>query len=101
VKVVFSRLAHRQTAERRTWWRKHRTSKSAFTEEVKEVGRILKDAPKLAVHGVREGLEVRRLNLSRIHCYAYYTIDEKAGVVEVIALWGQEVANQSDFVDED
>ena len=101
MKVIFTELAHQQTAERRTWWRQHRTRKSAFTEEVKEAQRILKNAPKLAVHGIRDGREIRRLNLSRIHCYVYYTIDEEAGVVEVISLWGQEMAYQPDFVDED
>lgn len=50
---------------------------------------------------MRDGLEVRRLNLSRIHCYVYYTINEEKGVVEVIALWGQETAHQPDFADED
>lgn len=54
--------------------------------------------PKLALHGTRE---VKRLNLSRVHCFVYYTIDEEAGVVEIVALWGQEMAHQPDFVDED
>lgn len=101
MKVIFSELARHQTDERRKWWRKHRTQKNAFTEEVKGARRLLKGAPKLAVHGIRDGREVRRLNLSRVHCYVYYTIDEEAGVVEVIALWGQEVAEQPDFVDDE
>jgi hypothetical protein len=101
VKVIFTEQAYRQAVERRTWWRKHRTHKKAFTEELREARRLLRDAPKLAVHGMREGREVRRLNLSRIHCYLYYTINEAEGVVEIVALWGQEQAERHGAIDED
>jgi len=36
VKVIYTEHAHRQAAERRKWWRKHRAQKNGFTEEIKE-----------------------------------------------------------------
>jgi len=101
MKVDLTDEAKAQVRKRRDWWKKNREIKSAFNEELREARRQLKNAPKLAVHGMREGLEVRRLTLSRIHCYIYYTIDEAEGLVLIVSLWGQEMAHQPDFVDED
>lgn len=62
---------------------------------------VLEDAPRLQVHGTRGGVDVMRLSLSRVHCFVYYVIFEEEGRVEVISVWGQEIAHQPDFVDED
>ena len=97
MKVVIADRAKPEVRHRRAWWRKKRDLKHVFDEELREARRILKDGPKLAVHGMRQGLEVRRLNLKRIHCSLYYTINEAEGVVEIVALWGQEMAHQPDF----
>lgn len=101
MKVELTDEAKAQVRTRRAWWKKKRDVKGAFNEELREARRQLQHGPKLAVHGMREGLEVRRLNLSRIHCYIYYTIDEAKDLVLIVSLWGQEMAHQPDFVDED
>lgn len=101
MKVDLSDEAKAQVRKRRAWWTKNRDMKGAFNEELRGALRQLQHGPKLAVHGMREGLEVRRLNLSRIHCYIYYTIDEAKNLVLIVSLWGQEMARQPDFVDED
>jgi hypothetical protein len=101
MKVDLTEEAKAQVRRRRDWWKKKREIQSVFNEELREARRQLKHAPKLAVHGMREGLEVRRINLSRIHCYIYYTIDETEGLVLIVSVWGQEMAHQPDFVDED
>ena len=101
MKVDLTDEAKAQVRKRRDWWKKKRDVKSAFNEELREARRQLQHAPKLAVHGMREGLEVRRLNLSRIHCFIYYTIDEAKDLVLIVSLWGQEMAYQPDFVFDD
>lgn len=97
MRVIIAERAKPEVRKRRAWWKKKRDHKDVFDEELEEARRILERAPKLAVHGMRMGLEVRRLNLRRIHCSLYYTINEADGVVEIVALWGQEMSHQPDF----
>lgn len=100
MKVDLTDEAKAQVRERRAWWKKKRDVKGAFNGELREARRQLQHGPKLAVDGMREGLEVRRLNLSRIHCYIYYTIDEPKDLVLIVSFWGQEMAHQPDFIEE-
>ncbi len=100
MKVGFTEEAKAQVRRRREWWKKNRDKKSLFTEELRAAQRELRHAPKLAVHGMREGYEVRRLSLRRVHCFVYYVILEEEQRVEIISLWGQEQEHQPDFVDE-
>lgn len=99
--VRFSDEAKRQVRRRRTWWRKHRDEKGLFTQELRRATHELTSAPKHAVHGIRDGYEVRRLALNRIHCFVYYVIVEEQRSVEIVSVWGQEVSEQPEFVDDD
>ncbi len=100
MKVVLTDEAKVEVRQRRAWWKKYRVHKGLFNEELLRVRRELKHAPKLTVFGMREGLEVRRFSLSRVHSYAYYTINDEESLVKIISVWGQEQENQPDFVDD-
>lgn len=100
MRVRLSEEAKRQVRRRRAWWRKHRDEKGLFTQELRRARRELSRAPKHVVHGVRDGYKVRRLALTRIHCFVYYVIIEEQQTVEVISVWGQEVSEQPEFDDD-
>ena len=97
MKVGFTEEAKAQVRRRRSWWRKHREDRGLFTRELRRAQQELSHAPKLAVHGVRDGYKVRRLALHRVHCFVYYVILEEARRVEVVSVWGLEQGEQPDF----
>ena len=99
MKVYFTPQAQAQVRHRRAWWKKNRDQKGLFTEMIRAGTAILTEAPKLQVHGMRDGHEVRRLALNKVHCFVYYVILEEQKRVEVVSVWGQEMA-QPDFVDD-
>lgn len=101
MKVVFNPEAKAQVRRRRAWWKQNRDNKGLFTLVIRAAAGILRDAPKHQVHGMRDGVEVRRLSLNKVHCFVYYVILEEEQRVEIISVWGQEMAHQPDFVDED
>ena len=99
MKVGFSEEAKSQVRRRRMWWRKHRDEKNLFDQELRRAVRELKTAPQLSVHGMRDGYEVRRLALSRVHCFVYYVIVKDSQRVDIVSVWGQERESQPDFDD--
>lgn len=101
MKVVFTDEAKAQVRERRAWWRRSRVHDGLFDAAMRAARSVLKQAPKLMVHGRLDRLEVRRLSMSRVHCFVYYIIDEERGVVTIVSVWGQEVERQPSFVDDD
>ena|SRR5690606_23832571 len=101
MKVVLTDEAKAQVRERRAWWRKNRVHKGLFDEAIRAARGVLMQAPKLMVHGRLDGLDVRRLSMSKVHCFVYYTIDEERGVATIVSVWGQEVEQQPRFVDDD
>ena len=100
MKVIFNPEAKAQVRRRRAWWKKRRDNKGLFIEELRRAQHELKAAPKLTVYGHRDGHEVRRISLSRVHCHVYYVILEIESRVEIISVWGQEQEHQPDFVDD-
>ena len=101
MKVIFNPEAKAQLRRRRAWWKKNRDNRALFTQTIRAAAGILEDAPKLQVHGMRDGVEVRRLSLRKVHCFVYYVILEDKNRVEIISVWGQEMAHQPDFADTD
>jgi plasmid stabilization system protein ParE len=101
VRVSFTDEAKAQVRRRREWWARNRDRKVLFTQDLRAAQRELQHAPRYAVHGVRDGREVRRLALSRVHCFVYYVILEEQNRVEIISVWGQEQESQPFFVDQD
>lgn len=100
MKVIFNPEAKAQVRRRRAWWKKNRDNKALFTQSIRAAAGILRDAPKHQVHGMRDGVEVRRLSLRHVHSFVYYVILEEEKRVESISVWGQEMAHQPDFVNE-
>jgi plasmid stabilization system protein ParE len=84
-----SRRAGRQIRAAAAWWQDHRDkAPRAFTEDLDDAIRFVAEVP-LAGQPVRHSrlASVRRVLLTRTRYQVYYSIDERAGTVEILALW--------------
>ena len=88
MKVELSNEAKRQAREENAWWRKNRDAKGLFTEELREVRKVLRDAPKHQVYAYIDGVAVRRLLLEKTRCHVYYIVLDREDLVRVVAIWG-------------
>lgn len=87
--VVFSTDARAQILVIGRWWRVNRPSNPGlFLDELRAVVGRLGGAPKTgAVYEVPQVSGVRRLLLPRTAHHVYYTLDDSAPVVRIVAIW--------------
>jgi hypothetical protein len=81
----------RQQAERiDRWWRENRSAaRDLFAREMAEARAVLSATPDVgAPFTERRGVLVRRLLLPRTQNHLYYEVDEKNGLVMILAVWG-------------
>lgn len=84
-----SRRAGAQIRTASTWWRSNRDkAPDAFTEDLEDAFRLIGDLP-----GAGEPVphpeipSLRRLLLACTRYHLYYSVDESAAAVDVLALW--------------
>ena len=88
-RLRISRRAGRQIREASGWWLRNRDKAPlAFAEDLDDALHLITELPR-AGEPERRGRAsgVRRVLLSRSRYHLYYTIDEAAKTVEVLALW--------------
>jgi hypothetical protein len=89
MKVVFTPEAEQQADECDTWWRGHRDARDLFARELAGARAFLRESPTVgSKYTVLDGLGVRRVLLPKTGAHIYYSIDEDAGLVRVLAVWG-------------
>lgn len=78
-----------QIREAADWWLDHRPkAPGAFEEDLEEGFVLISTLPRIGqpVDHARIA-ELRRLLLGRVGYYLYYSVDDEAEAVEVLALW--------------
>jgi plasmid stabilization system protein ParE len=88
LKVQLSEEAKQHARDENAWWRKNRDSKDLFTQELRNVRKLLKDGPKAPVYAYIEGEPVRRLLLEKTRCHVYYVLLDGESLVRIVAIWG-------------
>jgi plasmid stabilization system protein ParE len=89
MKLVFTPEAEQHADECDTWWREHRDARDLFARELAGAKTFLREAPNVgSMYTVLDGLFVRRVLLRKTGTHVYYSIDEDADVVTVLAVWG-------------
>jgi plasmid stabilization system protein ParE len=88
-RVVFTQRALAETREAVTWWRENRpAAPDAIREELARVVTLLAAQPRIGARARSERLPgVRRLFVSRVRCFIYYRVDERAASVVILAFW--------------
>lgn len=84
-----SRRAGRQIRDASTWWPRHRDKAPiAFADDLDDALHLIRELPRAGEPDKRGRVPgVRRVLLSRSRYHLYYTVDEAAKTVEVLALW--------------
>lgn len=87
--VVFSTEARTQILAIGRWWRVNRPSTPGlFLNELRAAVGRLGDVPRAgAVYEAPRVSGLRRLLLPRTAHHVYYTLDDTASVVRIVALW--------------
>ncbi|WP_437653488.1 type II toxin-antitoxin system RelE/ParE family toxin [Sorangium sp. So ce1182] len=87
--VVFSADARTQILAVGRWWRENRPSNPGlFLDELRAAVGRLGDVPRGgAVYEVPQVPGLRRLLLPRTAHHVYYTLDDTASVVRIVAVW--------------
>lgn len=87
--IRVGRRADQQIRQGQDWWLRNRSKAPlAFAEDIESAFDLLRAAP-----GAGEPLpssriaNLRRLLVSRIRYFIYYTVDEGSEIIEVLALW--------------
>ncbi len=81
----------RQQADRiDRWWRENRpAARDLFSREMAEARALLSTTPDVGTPFTeRRGVLVRRLLLPRTQNHLYYEVEEKDGLVMILAVWG-------------
>lgn len=88
-RVLIARRAAAQIRSASAWWIEHRDkAPEALAEDVEQALDLVGALPATGQRVSHPRLaELRRLHLSRIHYYLYYSVDRPADTVEVLALW--------------
>lgn len=87
VKVV--RRASRQIEKAAAWWAENRLSApDAIREDLQVAFDLIARHPNIGAKALNAKLSgVRRIHLSRIRYHLYYRVNDKAGIIEVLAFW--------------
>jgi plasmid stabilization system protein ParE len=90
VKLLVTKPAARQLERIEAWWRANREkAPELFEEELGRAKEFLRSTPRLAkVHVIRGGREIRWLMLPRSKVKLYFWVNEKAGFVRIVSVWG-------------
>lgn len=82
--------AQAQVRSKRAWWIEHRPdAPRLFDEELGRAFELVRETPGAGAPWPTERSPgLRRLLVSRIHAHLYFAVDEGAGVIVVLALWG-------------
>jgi plasmid stabilization system protein ParE len=90
VKLVFSREAADDADATDAWWRENRPhARRLFAEELEEACLKILSAPlTVRPYVERRGQVIRRWLMVRTQRHVYYHVDEEAGVVTVLRIWG-------------
>ncbi len=88
-RIVLSLDARTQILSIARWWRANRPKNPGlFFAELKAATNRLSEAPRAGVlYKVPRVEGVRRLLLPRTGYYLYYTVNDAASVVEMVAVW--------------
>jgi hypothetical protein len=87
--LVFTREAEQQADERDTWWRKNRDARDLFARALAGARTFMRESPNMgSKYTVLDGLPVRRVLLAKTGPHVYYSVDEDAELVTVLAVWG-------------
>jgi plasmid stabilization system protein ParE len=84
--------ARRQIHQLNAWWRKNRSAaRGAVRDELARAFRLILSQPHIGPPATDIDLpDVRRIHLSRIRHSLYYRVLESDGIIEVLAVWGDE-----------
>lgn len=89
MKVVFTPEAEEQADECDRWWRGHRDAQDPFARELAATRTLLRQGPHSgSMYTMLDGLPVRRVLLRKTHTHVYYSVDDDAELVKVLAVWG-------------
>jgi hypothetical protein len=89
VRLLFTPEAEEHAAECDRWWREHRDAHDLFARELAAVRTQLREAPKIgSMYTVLDGLPVRRVMLRKTRVHVYYSVDDDAELITVLAVWG-------------
>lgn len=71
------------------WWRAHRDTSDLFARELASVLACIAVDPTMGtIYGEREGVPIRRVLLPKTRSHVYYEVDDAAGIVMILAVWG-------------
>jgi plasmid stabilization system protein ParE len=89
MKLVFTPEAEQQADECDTWWRENRDARDLFARELAGARTFLRESPNVgAKYTMLDGFSVRRVLLPKTGTHVYYSVDEDADLVTVLAVWG-------------
>jgi plasmid stabilization system protein ParE len=89
MKLVFTPEAEEQADECDRWWREHRDVQDLFARELAMTKTLLCEAPTIgSVYTTLDGMPVRRVLLRKTRAHLYYSVDDDAELVTVLAVWG-------------
>jgi hypothetical protein len=89
MKLVFTPEAEEQAGECDTWWRENRDARDLFARELAGASAFLRESPNVGAKcTVLDGFPVRRVLLPKTGTHVYYSVDEAADLVTVLAVWG-------------
>ena len=89
MKLAFTPEAEEQADECDRWWREHRDVQDLFARELAMTKTLLCEAPTIgSVYATLDGIPVRRVLLRKTRAHLYYSVDDGAELVKVLAVWG-------------
>jgi plasmid stabilization system protein ParE len=90
VKLKILPRAQAQVRSRRAWWIEHRPdAPKLFEEEFGRAIELVRETPGAGTPWPTErNPRLRRLLMPRTHTHLYFHLDEGAGVIVVLAVWG-------------
>ena len=89
MKLAFTPEAEQQADECDTWWSENRVARDLFARELASAGTFLCESPNVGAKYITlDGLPVRRVLLPKTGTHVYYSVDEDADLMTVLAVWG-------------
>ena len=81
--------ANQQIRQAQDWWLENRSqARPDFAEQIESALELLREVPSAGEPVPRSRVpNLRRVLLSRIRYFLYYSVDEKNHITEVLALW--------------
>lgn len=90
MKVRITARGRAHVRGRRSWWVQHRPAATdLFDDELEQAFRTISELPQTGVPWpTARNPKIRRLLMPRTHSHVYFFLDESAGAVVVLAVWG-------------